>query len=86
MEDWDIDYFIDKFEALPHESWGNPYDLCTDDEAEKLFELVRWSGILSEVNDGIDDWDDWGDEPQERVLAFLYNIKLTGLENLHNCS
>lgn len=86
-----LDYFIQKFDAIPEEFIGvtsedEPTDVwewCDEEEARALFRHIKPWGILCDVNDGIDRWENYGDSPKQRVLRFLNYIKDNRIQYLH---
>jgi hypothetical protein len=83
MVEYSLDYFILKYESLDA-SWFclstekdnmDAYEWLTDVEAEALFCMVKPWGILTDVNDGIDGYDFFGDTIKGRIINFLKHIK-----------
>lgn len=79
---YDLEYFINKFDAIPEEAYSSTHDelpsdaweWCDQDEANDLFRIVHRYGILSDVNDGEGKYLSYGDTEKQRVLRFLNYI------------
>jgi hypothetical protein len=87
-EFYTLDYFVDKFESIPEEmisltSEEEPTDVwewCDKEESDALFWIVHPWGILCDVNDGIEEFENYGSSPKVRVLRFLNYIKANRLK------
>ena len=87
---YDLDYFIDKFEAIPEERWcTNTYlngkqscvlghcgerDNWSTEESEKLCKITN---CITGVNDGLPPYNRYGSNPKQRVITYLKELKCT---------
>jgi hypothetical protein len=88
---FDIDYFIDHFQIISEDQLlcsdevdvtpSDAWEWLTEDEADYLYALIRPFGILLHVNDGVGEWQHYGNSPKERVIRFLNFIKYSKTEN-----
>ncbi len=75
----DIDYFIRFFEYIEKDMIGmstdkpssDAWEWLREDEADDLYDIIKPFGLLIEVNDGMNNWEEIGKTPQERVCNFL---------------
>lgn len=92
--DYDINYFISKFEAIPSEQWCEAR--CTDAEGrhdvwghcgetdegattDEAHNLYRLVRSYGYLGDICSGSEgSWGDNPKERVLKFLQYVKIQG--------
>ena len=96
MTEYDVDYFIAKFEAIPAESWCmGVYQMgmqhcvfghcgvemtAPTREGDSLYRLFGYSKAVM-VNDDVDNYSELGDDPRERILNALYLIKAGAWED-----
>ena len=82
-EEYTLDYFISMF-SMMDASWFSlstepeqldAYNWLSEEEQEALYKIVKPWGILTDVNDGIDGYDLYGETIKERILNFLNHIK-----------
>lgn len=87
--EYDIDYFIEKFEAIPEEKWGIGKFSDQDGRCcalghcgEGMFHSTEESNALSSllifpagINDGDAMWNHLGPTPKLRILNFLKSLK-----------
>lgn len=61
-----------------HDVWGHAGEVDENqatEEANALWEIIRpYRLSLSNINDGVGDFADYGANPKDRVLNFLYYI------------
>lgn len=83
MNEFDIDYFIDffssieaKYFTLSSDAAGlDAYGWLSNEEQDALFNLVKPWGLLTDANDGKDDYTLFGNSIKERILGFLVFVK-----------